>query len=256
MINTINTATTDNFMDTPSRLGVKYGDPLFGTVKTERHGSFKGFVQWDHDERIDSDKLDGNTKDGKTSIAFKSIKSIERRDNLSCEVELNSGRTIFMSGSNDVNAGNRGVIMTLEGVGKINIPWQEFDKVTFDSGHKGSGDDYGSFKVPKGLRGTVKVINGSAISGIIIYDLDEAFELEILEGMDDEIEYKIPFRNIKRIAPKNYSYSTVDLRNGDRLLLGESRDVSSSNDGLLVFEKDGEKPTYISWKKVDEIIFD
>jgi hypothetical protein len=66
----------------------------------------------------------------------------------------------------------------------------------------------------------------------------------------------IHYRYIKNIIPKNYAYSMVILRNGMNLLLGESRDVSEENDGVLVFTSKDAKPVYIRWSKIDEIIFD
>ncbi len=78
--------------------------------------------------------------------------------------------------------------------------------------------------------------------------------MEILQGNDDDIEYIIPFRQIKSITPKNYDYSTVKLKNGQSLTLGEAQDVSDKNSGILVFE--GSKdPVYIPWEKVETVTF-
>ena len=66
------------FMDTPSKLENRFGKPLYGTV--EAYGNkFTGFIQWDHDERVSTDKLDGDSDDGSLSIEMGKIKSIERR---------------------------------------------------------------------------------------------------------------------------------------------------------------------------------
>ena len=77
-----------------------------------------------------------------------------------------------------------------------------------------------------------------------------------MDGKDDELEYRIPFRNIKKIIPKNYNYSIILLKNGDELLLGYERDVSEDNDGLLVYVRQNEEPVYVKWKTIDEIILD
>ena len=243
------------FLPAPSNLRPSFGQALYGTVNIYRKGDLTGYIQWDHDERISTDKLDGDTRDGDVSISFGKIRKIESGRGGS-DVELLDGRTFYLTGSNDVNSGNRGIIVTVEGVGKIDIPWKVFNTVTFDPARKSSGKPYSSYNPPKPLIGTVYTYNDDEISGRIVFDLDEAMNIEFLEGRDDEIEYRIPFRNIKSIKPKNYNYSQLKLRNGDTLLLGDGRDVSDNNDGLLIFQKGSRDPEYISWKKIDEIVFD
>lgn len=243
-----------NFSQTPSKLNSKFGDPLFGIVETYRKGQFEGFVQWDHDERISTDVLDGDSREGDVKIPFGKIKAVESKNSGSM-VTLKSGREIYLTGSNDVNKENRGIIVTTEDLGKIDIPWKEFKKVTF-SQPPHSGAPYESYTVPKAIRGRVKVIDGETLEGLIVYDLDESWDFELLHGKDDELEYRIPFRKIRRIAPKNYNYSIVELKNGTELLLGDQRDVSEHNDGLLIFVRQNEEPVYIKWKTIDEIILD
>jgi len=240
------------FQATPSKLNKKWGDPLFGTVVTY-DGEFTGFIQWDHDERITSDELDGDMEDGDISIEFGKIASIEREGGGS-NVVLKSGREIYLRGSNDVNSDNRGIIVSNVDYGRADIPWREFKKVTFTVAPN-SGPAYTDFKIPKELRGTVKTSSGNSHSGRLVFDLDEAWDLEVFQGNDDDIEYVIPFSNLKKVVPKNYSYSSVELKNGQKLLLGESQDTDERNDGILVFKNSGD-PTYIPWDEVEEISFD
>lgn len=239
------------FMPTPAKIDRKFGEPLFGKVET-RSGTFTGFIQWDHDERVSRDKLDGDTRDGDLSIEFGRIKAIER-DGSGSLVTLTSGRDLFMRGTNDVNHENKGIIVTTE-FGRVDIEWREFEKVTFQEAPN-SGKPYKDFAKQKALEATVKTEDGKKLNGRIVYDLDEAYDFEILHGMDDDdIEYLIPFRNIKSIQPKGYDESEVVLNNGKKLRLEESQDVSDENTGLLVFE--GTKdPVYVAWDDIDEIVF-
>ncbi|MEQ8469737.1 MAG: hypothetical protein RIC35_01050 [Marinoscillum sp.] len=239
------------FMSTPSKLREKFGEPLYGTVETSE-GSFTGYVQWDHDERVSEDKLDGDTRDGDVSIAFGNIKSIERYGSSRSIVVLNSGRELELDGSNDVDDGNRGVIVTIEGLGRIDVPWDEFDKVTFTKA-PGSGPAYGSFAKQPKISGTVETRGGDKITGDLIFDLDEAYQFEVLQGMLDDVEMIIPFRNIKEIAPRNYDNTNVTLKNGDKYMLGESQDVSDKNQGILVIN--GGKAEYIRYDRVEKITF-
>ncbi len=243
------------FLPTPANLKPTMGIGLFGTVNVYRKGDLTGYIQWDHDERLSTDKLDGDTRDGDLSISFSKIRSIESGRGGS-DVELLDGRKFYLTGSNDVNSENRGIIITIEGVGKVDVPWKVFNSVRFDPNANSTGASYVSYKVPRRLSGTVHTYDDDRLRGRIVFDLDEALDIEFLEGKDDELEYRIPFRNIKSIRPKNYNYSQIELRNGGTILLGDGRDVSDSNDGILVFTRENAEPEYISWKKVSKIVFD
>ncbi|MGB3467610.1 MAG: hypothetical protein WBA74_20150 [Cyclobacteriaceae bacterium] len=230
-----------------------FGQPLYGTVKTYRKGNFTGYIQWDHDERISSDKLDGDSSDGDVSIAMGKIKTIEKSGRGS-NVYLQSGREFYLTNSNDVNTENRGIIVMIEGIGEVDIPWRDFESVKFSTpgNHQFSYNDY---KIPDGISGKVFLHDNSTLSGRIIYDIDEVWELETLEANDDNIKYRIPIRNIQKIKPKNFDYSLVTLKNNEQLLIGGKRDVSDKNDGLLIIEERGNEPIYVPWKNVSEIIF-
>ncbi|MEM9328894.1 MAG: hypothetical protein AAGA85_24735 [Bacteroidota bacterium] len=242
------------FLDTPKDLHVSGGNPIFGTIDTFRAGSFTGYIQWDHDERLGDEKLDGDTRDGDLSIPFRQIKSIEKEQNGSYVV-LNSGRDFFLTGSNDVNSQNRGIIVTVPDIGRVDIPWKVFRSATFEQ-VKSSGPAYKTYRVPKGLSGAVYTFDGDKIEGRIIYDIDEAWEVETLDAKDYGIEYTIPFSNIKAVIPKNDDFSTIVFRNGDKVILGGVRDVSDRNDGALIFKPNKKDPDYVPWKDIAEIVFD
>ncbi len=240
------------FMDTPNKLDAKFGEPIFGTVTTRR-GEITGFIQWDHDERLGNDKLDGESRDDDLSIPFKNIKSITKGGR-GVDLVTKTGREIYLWGSNDVNSDNRGIIVNTSDMGRVDIPWREFEKVEFKEPGKNDVPEYRNFEKPKALSGTVTTIRGESFSGKIVFDLDEEYDFEILQGESDDIEYLVPFRAIKRIVPKNYHYSEIFLVNGEKLLLGDSQDVSDKNYGILVFE-DEDNHTYIKWEDVEEIVF-
>ncbi|MEQ8241008.1 MAG: hypothetical protein RIA69_17460 [Cyclobacteriaceae bacterium] len=239
------------FLKTPKKLDLKYGEPLYGQVETSE-GMFEGFIQWDHDERLSEDKLDGDTEDGDVSIQFGNIKSIERAGSSRSNVILKSGRELMLSGSNDVNDSNRGIIVTIEGLGRVDVPWDEFDKVTFTDIRK-SGPAYTSFVNQNPLRAKLESKEGEIFEGLLAFDLDERYDYEILQGKLGDIEFLIPFKNILEITPRNYSYASVLLKNGKKYLLGESQDVSEKNSGMLV--KTSDTYTYIKYRSVERITF-
>jgi len=238
----------------PASLKYKFGAPIYGTVTTGRKGTFTGLIQWDADERFLEDKLDGKDRNGDRKIPFRSIKTITKARGGS-DVVLHSGRELFLRGTNDVNEQNRGVVIFDPEIGRIKIPWRDFIALEILKELQNTLA-YNDFEVSQGLTATVKTIGGDVHKGLIAYDLDEGWEFEVLNGKDDNVLYEIPFRNIKSIIPKNYNYSTIELKNGDRLLLGDTRDVSEDNAGVLIFTSGSSAPVYVRWSKIDEIIFD
>ena len=241
------------FFQAPANRDPKYGKLLYGTAETRRGQRYTGFIKWDDDERMGYDILDGDSRNGEQKVPFENIVSIEKDDGGS-QVTFRSGRQIFLDGSNDVSNGNRGIIVHSEGIGTIEIPWKYFEKLTLED--PPIGPTYNNYLLPKALEGIVIRYDGTEHRGQIIFDMDELWDFEILDGEDDYVKYEIPFRNIKRIVPKNRSYSMVYLRNGEELLLGDTQDVSSNNDGVLIARDPNKKSISIDWDDIDEIIFD
>jgi hypothetical protein len=242
------------FMNTPRKLEQKFGEPLYGTV--EAFGTkFTGYIQWDLDERLSTDKLDGDSDDGDVSIAFGKIRSIEKRGSRSL-VALKSGRTMTLDGSNDVSHGHRGVVVMTADLPAVKIPWDEFDKLVLEDSPKGTLPAYNQFSSPKKLRGKVVSEDGTTISGDIVFDLDEAFDYELLQGTEDEFEYTAPFRNVKRLSPKSEYRCLVEFKSGKSVILEEGQDVDKQNQGLLVFSANSRNPVYIPWNEISEIVFE
>ncbi|GHN00581.1 hypothetical protein WSM22_20700 [Cytophagales bacterium WSM2-2] len=242
------------FSSVPKGSNLQITYPIYGTIETTHHDKFRGYIQWDTDERVSTDKLDGDSPDGRVSVAFSEITAIEKRGNGS-DVTFKSGRTVYLKGSNDVGNGHRGVLVVQPGKGIVKIPWSAFRSATFSKATE-AGPSYESFVAPKQISGTVYLLDSKELSGKLVYDVDEAIDMETLEGNDNEIEYTIPFRNIKSIKPKNNDYSMVELKTGETLLLGDRRDVSYANDGILIFTKGKKDPVHVRWRNIDQIIFD
>jgi hypothetical protein len=241
------------FTNTPSKISTKFGEPLFGTVQAYGE-KFTGFIQWDKDERLSTDKLDGDSEDGDVAIEFSKIKEIERRGGRS-EVTLKSGRKLLLDGSNDVSDGHRGVIVMNKEFASITIPWDEFENIVFEEKSQQPIATYSDFKTQKELNATVKTVGGKSYKGKLVYDLDETHDHELLQGKEGEFEYAIPFRSIKRITPKGGHRCMIELKNGKVISLDEGQDVNEKNQGILVFASGSDEPEYIVWEEVGEIEF-
>jgi hypothetical protein len=224
---------------------------LLGKVETDA-GVFEGFIQWDKEECLSTDKLDGDTEDGDISIPMGQIRSIERRGRGSSLIELKDGRKLRLRGSNDVNSDNRGIMVEDPRFGRVTINWNAFDHLTFSEA-RGSGRGYQDFKPAGRLAGTVTNEDGEQYRGKIVIDLDEAEGWEILNGSYRDVDYDIPLQLVEVIEPRGLAGSKVTLRTGETITLEEGQDVSDRNDGVLVFADDEDDPVYIPWDEVKEV---
>ena len=237
----------------PSPAGVKPpGSRLSGKARTAA-GEFSGFIQWDAEECITIDKLDGDGPDGRLSIEMGKIRSLERASRRSTRVVLADGRSLELSGTNDVDSSIRGIYVEDPRYGRVEISWDAFERLDFDP-PGGSGPGYDAFRPASLLSGTV-TSRGKALSGRLIFDLDETDGHEILQGSREGVEFYIPFSLVAAIEPRGSSASLVRLRSGEELRLEDGQDVSEDNSGLLVFTGPAE-PTYVPWDEVQSVRFD
>jgi hypothetical protein len=186
------------------------------------------------------------------SLEFGDIASIRRHRN-GALVKLKGGDELYLTGSNDVNHENRGVVVVVPGVGTVKIGWDDFDQLKLAPAPN-SGRSYADYGRGSDLSGEVVTPDGH-LSGRIIFDLDESRDFEMLQGKNGDTEYLIAFRDIARIKPLGNQRSEVQLRMGLTVELEESEDVTRKNDGLLVFTGD-RKPRYVAWQDVSDLRFE
>lgn len=226
---------------------------LHGKVVTDE-GDFEGYIQWDKQECLNIDKLDGDTDDGDVSIEMGRIRSIESNGRRSSTITLRDGRSFELSGSNDVNHENRGIMVEDDRYGRVTVHWRAFESVTFSDPGK-SGKGYDDYPARGPLEGVVTDDRGDTYEGRIVFDLDEAEGWEILNGDIGHIQFDIPFYRIASLEPRGRDETRVVLTNGEVLVLEDGQDVSDDNAGVLVFV-DGRDSVYIEWRDVDKIEFD
>ena len=237
--------TPDNALSSPVK-------PIYGTVKTS-FGELTGFVKWDQDETMTSFRLDGK-RDGKHKrIPFGSIRTIEKTADNACTVTLSSEKRIVLSDNDDVGASNHGLTVFVRGTGSLVVRWEDFKEMTFD--HEQTSAElmgYLDFISPKALSGRVKTTNGAFYRGKLIYDLDEQWDFETLEGIEGQVHYSISLRDVSLIEPHNPDNTTLVLKNGRKLTLNGHHDVTAKNWGVLIW-KGSNSPKYIPWKSIQSI---
>jgi hypothetical protein len=231
---------------------------LHGTVRT-RQGDFTGFVQWDRQECVGSDELDGHTDNGELSLRFDTIRSIARRSRDSALVTLLDGREIVLSDTREVGRGNRGIYVDDPRYGRVLISWDAFERVDFSPG--GGGPAYGDYPPGRPLTGSVTTRGGRRLAGRLVYDLDESETTETLDAPSQGVDYTIPFGQIASIVPsgreeRGAHHSRVALHNGEELLLERTGDLGEGNAGMLVFVDGRQSPEYVPWTDVEQIDFD
>ncbi len=231
---------------------------LQGTVRT-RQGDFTGFVQWDREECVGTDELDGHTADGDLSLRFDTIRSIARRSRDSALVTLSDGREVVLSGNREVGHDNRGIYVDDLRYGRVLISWDAFERVDFSAG--GSGPAYGDFPPGHPLTGSVTTRAGHRLTGRLVYDLDESETTETLDGPSQGVDYTIPFGLIHSIVPpgredRGAPRARVTLHGGEELQLERTGDLGDRNAGMLVFVDGHQRPEYVPWTDVEQVDFD
>jgi len=239
------------FLPYPEGRASVLGVPIYGRVETT-NGIFEGFIAWDKEERVGSDRL-GGYKDGqKEDIPFRLIKRVEVEGDGSL-VTLNSGEVLLLRDHRDVNNKNEGILVKQEGLGHILVHWEELISVDFFEATI-KPMYYRDFFITHYLQGTVTDKNGNTFLGRIVYDLDEYLSLEVLDGIHNNTEYYIPFKYILTIKKQNSNYTKLCLRSGAELLLSEHADVNADNQGIII-EAYGRKNLYVGWRELKFVNF-
>jgi hypothetical protein len=230
-----------------------FGEHLYGRVKTES-GEFQGLVQWDHDERVGSEKLDGDVDDNDISIDFGNIISITKEKDGS-RVITRDGANLFMVGSNDVNDENRGIYVDDPRSGRIDISWELFISVEFITELERPLTTYADFAKVGRLRGTVALQDDKSASGSLTYDVDEWTSAEMISGRTEAgLRYMIPLRLVSSITRKDENSAQVKLTSGDEITLQGERDINHKNNGIII-NMENEGAMYVDWKTVKSVSF-
>jgi hypothetical protein len=223
---------------------------MFGTLYTRSGLEFTGYVTWDVDEIYSTDILDGDYDGERMQIRFGDIASIERNGRRSSRVALTNGRTYVLDGTNDVDGSISGIEVSDATLGAVKLGWDEFDRVEFH----GTDDEVAAANFDGGhrLHGTVVDRFGDEYTGEIVWDADEAYSWEMLNGDIDGIALHIEFGQVERIE-RSRDGARVTLRDGRTFDLSGSNDVDRGNRGLTI-RTDG-REYEVDWSDFAEVTF-
>lgn len=228
---------------------------LHGTVRTSR-GDFTGFIQWDRDDCMGSDTIDGRTADREFSLRFETIRSIVRLSRDSSAMTLVDGQEIVLSNSREIGEGNRGIYVEDRRYGRVLISWESFERIEFSP--RDSGPAYGDFPAGRPLSGSVTTRAGRRLVGRIVFDFDDSETTETLDGVSEGLDYFIPFGLIASIVlpareEPGVRRARVTLQTGEALLFDGAGDLAETNAGMLIFVDGPQHPEYVPWSDVEQV---
>ena len=225
---------------------------LYGTVETTI-GNFTGYVVWDADESLLEDILDGEHKGRDRKIPFEKIASIEKASNRASLVTLKTGTVLKLSGTNDVDDDNRGITVTISNLGSVRMEWRQFKKVTFED--PPASLSYADFDGGFPIHGTLTTTDGETLIGDIVWDMDERYSWEALNGEIKGVEFKILFQNIASIERIGQNAAKVWLKDGLDFTLQGSNDVNRKNKGIVVSDGNG-GTVELGWDDLQAVAFE
>jgi len=240
------------FMATDGGLESSFGDRLYGTLTTRRGDEFTGYICWDVDEVFTTDVLDGEEKRRSRKVKFGKISAIERYSSNGASLTMNSGDEMLLRGTNDVDDGNRGIIVSDPGFGQVIVKWDEFDRLEFQTAPREI--DYNHFDGGKKLAGTVYTEDGESYTGEIRWDDDEEYTWEILDGDYRDLEFDIELGLVKKIEKRSYRSCVVTVKDGREFRLRGSNDVDEDNKGIYVIESNGDE-VEVDWEDFERVEF-
>ena len=242
------------FLPTPDELSVDVFR-AYGTVTTSI-GPLTGYIQWDKQECISTDIIDGH--DRKTGdemeIPLGRVQSVEKLDRDTSRWVLRDGTTVDLYGTNDVDHDNRGIWVETPEWGRVAVSWRAFERLDFVT-PPGSGPAYDEFVPPRPLVGTVHSADGKTHRGRVIFDIDEQANWELLNGETKDLAYDIPFGLITRVERLSDNESRITVTSGASVELADSTDVGEGNSGVMVVGE-GDRMQYLPWAEVERIDFE
>jgi hypothetical protein len=227
---------------------------LFGTVTAWDGAQYRGFIRWDDDECLSTDILDGESRDENLEIPFEKVEAIERASSSSARVELVSGKTVRLRGTNDVNDGNRGIVVKVPHLGQVTVEWEDFERAEFERPSPAMIRRYSDFDAGGPLYGTVWDEDGDSWQGRVRWDDDETMTYEFLDGEMNGLDVRIEFADIQSITRRSSRSAAVELNNGETLILKGSCDVNDENRGVYVEDEEGQL-VRLDWHEFDRVVF-
>lgn len=227
---------------------------LHGTVEDRWGNRFTGYLAWGREGLLASDRVDG--EDG--SLPFSRVVAVER-DWDGARVTLGDGGSSRLEAPDTRSPRRHGIRISDPGLGAVTVPWDDLRRIRLHPPGETAGSGWPAAVRP--LRGTVSTRSGEALEGTILWDADEAWSWDFLDGSLRDVEMAVEFEHIAAIRRTSSRSAVVILRDGRTWELEDSNDVGEENRGILVqVAGDGtaaaeETWVQVTWDEFQEVRF-
>lgn len=206
----------------------------------ERSVELFGFrVSWEEDDRLE---------EVESGIRFGHLEALRVLDDQAVLLSLRNGEEVELrNGSTDIGTDIRGILVQDPVRGDVELGWHDLDRIEFYPGTERAAD------APARLHGTLVDRWGGTYTGYVVWDLDETFDNEVLDGDDEDGRGRqIPFREIAAIERHGSRGARVVLGNGEELVLTGSNDVDHSNRGIQISDP-GLGQVRVGWNEFESL---
>lgn len=262
---------------------------LYGRIVTNDGSVYEGYIRWDVNEAGWFDILHGNKEiparnrddaerlgwepvrrerrieifgigitwgeetvgigsSAQSGIRFGHISTLERLGSQRARLILKSGEEVEFDGGGDVGGSVDGIRVEDPRGGQVELDWGDVRVIDFIGG-PGGPSAWGDR-----LYGTLETRDGDRFTGYIVWDMDELFTEDVLDGEERGEDHEIPFGRIRAIQRYSSSAARVTLNEGNELILRGSNDVDSDNRDILVAD-----PTFgevrVQWDELERVDF-
>lgn len=263
---------------------------IYGTIYTVDGETLEGYIRWDKNEAFWGDVLDGSkrrprlednsgrkkyrdrkitffgwefnisSKRSQSGICFGHIARLEPSGKNSAILLLKSEEEIeFKGGSTDIGRDIREIVIEDSREGELELEWEDIDWIEFSEspgeGARGADGAVVSASVfGSRLYGTVTTRKGDDFTGYVVWDMDESFTRDVMDGYERDRKRKIRFGKIESIERRGSDGVLVTTTDGKRRRLEDSNDVDSRNRGIVVTDVNLGR-VVIEWEDFGEVKF-
>jgi hypothetical protein len=183
-----------------------------------------------------------------SGIRFGHVSTLEPVGSGRVRLLLKSGEEVEFRGGGDVGSSMSGILVESPGGGQVELRWRDVRVVDFMGG-PAQPSRWGDR-----LYGTLETRDGTRFTGYIVWDMDELFTTDVLDGEERGRDHEIPFARIGSIQRYSSSAARVSLRDGAELILRGTNDVNRSNRDILVADP-GLGEVRVEWDALERVDF-
>lgn len=226
---------------------------IYGSVDSTL-GPWAGLIEWDSDEREADDELDGDVDEDELSIDFGDIVSIETVDESASRVVTKDGIERVLTGSNDVNSENRGIVVHHPDHGSVTLNWEVFKKVTFEPLPSDFLPRRSVWSNTGRVSGAV-VTDQTRLQGNVIMDINLEFAAEAIVARNQDFRRaSIPLRLVRAIHREGDGKARVELTSGRQFTFDTGHPLAAGGSGILIASEAG--ANYVAAGDVKSILIE